>query len=107
MIMPIFIFLFAISIVFLLIGWTWRADAFKYVAFAIMFLLGMVMLTNNLQYEIQTNVILNGSTYNVVPVYANLSEHTVSFLITIISAVGFIFTMVDRRKERESDYDAE
>jgi hypothetical protein len=65
------------------------------------------MLTNNLQYEVQTKVILNGTTYNIVPVYANLNEHTSSFLITITAAVGFIFTLVDRRKERESDYDAE
>jgi len=107
MILSIFIFLFCIATVFLIIGWVWKADAFKYVAFSIMFILGSAMLFNQLQYESGTNISLVGSAYVVTPVYTTLSEHTTAFLITMSSAVGFIFTLVDRRKESEEDYDAE
>lgn len=101
MILEIWIFLFAVAIAVLIVGFTWRADAFKVIAFTIMFILGTTMLFNQLEYESGTNITLNGSTYVVQPVYTTLSSHTVSWLVTIASVAGFVFTLVDRRKKAD------
>lgn len=106
MILTMWMFVFLISIVFLVIGFGWKVDAFKIAGFTFMFLNGMVMLTNQLQYETSTNITTVGSAYVVTPVYTTYNDHFVSYLFTIVSIAGFIFTMVDRRdKQRRIEDD--
>ena len=66
--------------------------------FTFLFLIGMVMLTNNLEYETSVEIVTVGGTSTVTPQYTTFENHTISFLFTIMSIVGLVFTLVDRRK---------
>lgn len=102
MILVIFSFLVLFSFVLVGMGYFMAMDALSITGFSILFLLGFVFLTNNLEVQNGSTVITNGSTSVITPNYVTYSNHTIAFLMTIIAAVGFIFILVDRRKEKVS-----
>lgn len=103
MILSLFIFFVILSLLSWSVGYVMRMDALKTVAFTILFLLGMVMLTGNLEYQTSTQVITNGSVMTATPVYSTFDNHTISFLFVLFPLLGFIGVMVDRRSHEEDD----
>lgn len=103
MILSIFIIFVILALISWSVGNVMRMDALKTVGFTIIFLLGMLMLTNNLEYQTSTNITLVNSTYTVQPVYTTFDNHTVSFLFVLFPLLGFIGVMVDRKAHEEDD----
>ena len=121
MILSLFGFLLSISLVLISIGLFRPSESAQaLIGFSFLFLLSMVILTGQLQYETGANVNstysydgygnVNGTSQNIGYSYINFSDsnsHFIGFWLAIISVLSFIFTLMSinrSRKQQEGDF---
>lgn len=117
MILTLYIFLVAISLIFVGIGLFRPHDSLGYslIGFGLLFILSVVMLTGNLEYETGANTNttyiydsasrINYSIQDISYDYAYFSDGTsfqMGFWMSILSALGFIFILYNLNEDRKN-----
>jgi hypothetical protein len=110
MIFELYLFLLAISIIFIVVGIFRPAESlFAVVGFTIMFLLGLIMLNGTLSIPAGATVTstfsysgssINGTTQTITNEYTTFSDstsHWVGWLIMILGVGGFIIMLFSIR----------
>ena len=110
MILPLFIFFNALSLIVIFLGFVMRADALKFLGFTLLTLFGFVILFGDLQVYGSTTIVTAGNTTtvtdNYVPYAISIvgpvnSGHLVGIFYIMATILGFLLTMFERRDERQ------
>lgn len=103
MILDIYILLLVIAAFFICLGFYLKgnADIFKFVGFAFLFLLGIIIMPGMptaLEYESGATITEAGGTTTLVKEYTEYSSFTYGFYIAITGGLGFIVSLFLRKR---------
>lgn len=101
MILAIWIIMLIMGIAFLIIGQVMYADIFRILGVTILFLAALPMLNGSIEYTDGSIVTASGDDYIIQDTYDSYGNHTIGFLMAIISAFAFVLIMVERRREAD------
>lgn len=113
MILEIYLTLFGIGLLLVICGHFMLMDALRFTGFTMLFLIGMVFLTGNLQYaDGWTETVVGNTTYRTInyttitdstSIFGTVTYHTIALIQVLAAIAGFIYVFVDRREARESN----
>lgn len=102
MILELFVALMVISAFFIWLGYKFDTRAFTTVGFLFIFLLSVIVVSNNLQTQTGNIITQNGSTSTVTATYTfynDTSSHYIGYFMAIASAIGMILSFFERENK--------
>jgi hypothetical protein len=116
MILPLFIAILALAVIIIWLGYYTDDEPYLPVGLFFFFLLGVIILNGNLEYQ-------TGDTKNITLSYTNgtltsqqeisaynytswndTNSHWIGWTMTILSACGFALSLINMRRGRGDDY---
>jgi hypothetical protein len=102
MILPLFVVLIGIALMFIVIGYVKPDEsAMALVGFLFLFLLSFVILNNQLEYEVGANVTQTSNTTTSIntnyAAYSGSNAHTMGYYMVVVSVVGFVGVLLGLR----------
>ena len=101
MIIEFFVLFIIISFLFITLGYSIQIDAFKIVGWAILFIISMVFMLGYVEVSTGSNIVANGTGYTITPTYTTYANHTIAFLMVIISIFGTVFIAFERKRAKD------
>ena len=103
MILPIYLTLLTISLIFIFLGYMLGNDAeiFKLVGFTFLFLLGIMIIPNtagSLEYVTGSTVLETATGYTITDTTATYEDIFIGFSLCVASVCGFVNTFFSMRR---------
>ena len=104
MIIDILWLFLVIGLILIWLGYSKNTIPYSIVGFAFIFLIGIPMVTNSLEYKSGSIVTTSGTTTTITGVYSTIADTRLyGVLLDAITALGVIFVFMDRKKENETE----
>lgn len=109
MILDLYIFLMFLSVLFVFLGFFLKGqvDAFKFIGFIFIFILGLMMMPVSpidVEYETGSTITDNDGSYVVVDNYEPYEDFTIGLYIAILGAIGFVSSFIMRGRNEKQGY---
>lgn len=92
------VFIGTIFVIFLYLGFRFDSKLLRMIGWTLLFLISVVFLNIGIDYPNGLNqTIINASTTYTYDMYGNYQNHTVGYLMTITSAICFLFELFDNK----------
>jgi hypothetical protein len=109
MILEIYLSLLALSMIFVFLGFQLenKVDAFKFMGFILLFILGLMLIPLNpfgsMEYNSGSNITLNGNSTIVQDTYTTYENLRVGIYLGTLGALGFVSSFFLRKSEEGED----
>lgn len=104
MILEILWLFLVIGLILIWLGYSKNTAPYGIVGFAFIFLIGIPMFTNNLEYKSGSIITTSGTTTTVTNTYSTITDTRIyGVFLEAITALGIIFILIDRNREKRAE----
>jgi len=103
MIIEMYVLLFALSVAFIIIGYQYDSEILRMIGFTIIFISGLLVVSDDISYVSGSNIVeINSSTTVVTKNYTTYENTSLGIMLATIGAVSFFLTLFELRNSFRS-----